>query len=172
MRPTRALNITYLACKESGAQFEMLYNHSVSTIDFWSEVYFEDKDRDIVSRSNDRCGMPFPAYGGHNLFRACFSPGRTTVFGIEKHNQDIYNKKELQRLIAMAVQTCKFRMFAEEKYDIHTCNVAPSAGEKAVCRKVMKEFPRLCELYFFICSKDRKKEAQMRLIYLPDHVLA
>ena len=59
MRPTRALNITYLACKESGAQFEMLYNHSVSTIDFWSEVYFEDKDRDIVSCRNDRCGNFF-----------------------------------------------------------------------------------------------------------------
>lgn len=114
----------------------------------------------------------FSAYDGYNLFRIRFFSCRTTVFGIETHNQDIYDKKELQRLIAMAVQTCKFRMFAEEKYDIHTCNVAPSAGEKAVCRKVMKEFLRLCELYFFICSKDRKKEAQMRLIYLPDHVLA
>lgn len=89
----------------------------------------------------------FPAYGGHNLFRARFSPCRTTVFGIETHNQDIYDKEELQRLIAMAVQTCKFRMFAGEKYDIHTCNVAPSAGEKAVYRKVMKEFLRLCALF-------------------------
>lgn len=144
-------------------QFEMLYNNSVNMINYCPEAYFEDKDRDIVSRSNDRCGMPFPAYGGHNLFRACFSPGRTTVFGIEKHNQDIYNKKELQRLIAMTVLTRKFREFAGEKYDVHTCNVTPSAGERAVYRKVMKEFLRLCELYF-TCSKDQKKEAQMRLI--------
>ena len=144
-------------------QFEMLYNNSVNMINYCPEAYFEDKDRDIVSRSNDRCGMPFPAYGGHNLFRACFSPCRTTVFGIEKHNQDIYNKKELQRLIAMTVLTRKFREFAGEKHDVHTCNVTPSAGERAVYRKVMKEFLRLCELYF-TCSKDQKKEAQMRLI--------
>ena len=70
-------------------QFEMLYNNSVNMINYCSETYFEDKDRGIVARRNDRCGMPFPAYGGHNLFRACFSPCRTTVFGIEKHNQDI-----------------------------------------------------------------------------------
>ena len=141
----------------------MLYNNSVNMINYCSEAYFEDKDRDIVARRNDRCGMPFPAYGGHNLFRACFSPCRTTVFGIEKHNQDIYNKEELQRLISMTVLTRKFREFAGEKYDVHTCNVVPSAGERAVYRKVMKEFLRLCELYF-TCSKDRKKEAQMRLI--------
>ena len=29
------------------------------------------------------------------LFRACHCPGKATVFGIEKQNQDVYNKDEL-----------------------------------------------------------------------------
>ncbi len=62
----------------------------------------------------------------------------------------------------MTVLTRKFREFAGEKYDVHMQR-RTERGERAVYRKVMKEFLRLCELYF-TCSKDRKKEAQMRLI--------
>ena len=49
----------------------------------------------------------------------CFSVPATvrenpTVFGIEKQNQDVYNKEELAKLIGKTVITRKFRDFAGE----------------------------------------------------------
>ena len=39
---------------------------------FCPEVYYEDRDREIVSESNDHYGLPFPAKGGARLFKSCF----------------------------------------------------------------------------------------------------
>lgn len=49
----------------------------------------------------------------------------------------------------MTVQVCKFRVSAEEKYDVHTCNVAPNAGERVVYRKVMTAVMRTLLFYLF-----------------------
>lgn len=90
------------------SQFELLYNNSVNMVCWSPQVYHENKEREIEEENNTDYGTPFPAFRGHVLFRACHCPGKATVFGIEKQNQDVYNKEELSELIGKTVITCRY----------------------------------------------------------------
>ena len=85
------------------------------------------------------------------------------MFGIEKQNQDVYNKEELAELIGKTVITRKFRDFAGEKYKIRTHTVSPSEGEHEVYRVIIEEFCRICELYYN-STGDTRKDAGLRLM--------
>ena len=145
------------------SQFELLYNNSVNMVCWSPQVYHENKEREIEEENNTDYGSPFPAFRGHVLFRACHCPGKATVFGIEKQNQDVYNKDELSELIGKTVITRKFRDFAGEKYRIRTHTVSPSEGEHEVYRVIIEEFCRICELYYN-STGDAKKDAGLRLM--------
>ena len=145
------------------SQFELLYHNSANMICWSPQVYRENRDREIEEENNPDYGAPFPAFRGHVLFRACHCPGKATVFGIEKQNQDVYNKDELSDLIGKTVITRKFRDFAGEKYRIRTHAVRPSEGEREVYRVIIEEFYRICELYYN-STGDTKKDAGLRLI--------
>lgn len=144
-------------------QFELLYNNSVNMINECEFVYFEDKEGSIIKRDNDNRDYPFSPRGGHIEFRSCFCPSKTTVFGIEKQNQDIYNADELRKLINKTVITRKFKEFAGEKYTVTTHNVKPSSNEREVYRTVIEEFYAIRKLYF-TAQKDSKKDAMLRII--------
>ncbi|RGD24687.1 methyltransferase domain-containing protein [Bacteroides sp. AM23-18] len=145
------------------SQFELLYNNSVNMICWCDRIYHENKDKEIEEESNPYYGEPFSAFRGHVLFRACHCPGKSTVFGIEKQNQDVYNKEELAELIGKTVITRKFRDFAGEKYRIRTHTVSPSEGEHEVYRVIIEEFCRICELYYN-STGDTRKDAGLRLM--------
>ena len=145
------------------SQFELLYNNSVNMVCWSPQVYHENKEREIEEENNTDYGSPFPAFRGHVLFRACHCPGKATVFGIEKQNQDVYNKEELSELIGKTVITRKFRDFAGEKYKIQTHTVSPSDGEREVYHVIIEEFCRICELYYN-STGDAKKDAGLRLM--------
>ena len=145
------------------SQFELLYNNSVNMVCWSPQVYHENKEREIEEENNTDYGTPFPAFRGHVLFRACHCPGKATVFGIEKQNQDVYNKEELSELIGKTIITRKFRDFAGEKYKIQTHTVSPSDGEREVYRVIIEEFCRICELYYN-STGDAKKDAGLRLM--------
>ena len=145
------------------SQFELLYNNSINMVCWSSRVYHENRDKEIEEDNNPHYGEPFPAFRGHVLFRACHCPGKSTVFGIEKQNQDVYNKEELAGLIGKTVITRKFRDFAGEKYKIRTHTVSPSDGEREVYRVIIEEFCRICELYYN-STGDAKKDAGLRLM--------
>ena len=145
------------------SQFELLYNNSINMVCWSSRVYHESRDKEIEEDNNPHYGEPFPAFRGHVLFRACHCPGKSTVFGIEKQNQDVYNKEELAGLIGKTVITRKFRDFAGEKYKIRTHTVSPSDGEREVYRVIIEEFCRICELYYN-STGDAKKDAGLRLM--------
>jgi len=145
------------------SQFELLYNNSVNMVCWSPQVYHENKEREIEEENNTDYGSPFPAFRGHVLFRACHCPGKATVFGIEKQNQDVYNKEELSELIGKTVITRKFRDFAGEKHKIQTHTVSPSDGEREVYRVIIEEFCRICELYYN-STGDAKKDAGLRLM--------
>ena len=145
------------------SQFELLYNNSINMICWCSRIYHENRDKEIEEDSNPHYGEPFPAFRGHVLFRACHCPGKATVFGIEKQNQDVYNKDELSELISKTVITRKFKDFAGEKYEVRTHTVTPSEGEHEVYRVIIEEFCRICELYYN-STGDTKKDAGLRLM--------
>jgi len=145
------------------SQFELLYNNSVNMICWCDRIYHENKGKGIEEDRNPHYGNPFPAFRGHVLFRACHCPGKSTVFGIEKQNQDVYNKEELAELIGKTIITRKFRDFAGEKYRIRTHTVSPSEGEHGVYRVIIEEFCRICELYYN-STGDTRKDAGLRLM--------
>lgn len=145
------------------SQFELLYNNSINMICWSNSVYYENRDKEIEEESNRHYGEPFPAFRGHVLFRSCHCPGKSTVFGIEKQNQDVYNKEELAELIGKTIITRKFRDFAGEKYKIRTHTVSPAEGEHEVYRVIIEEFCRICELYYN-STGDTKKDAGLRLM--------
>lgn len=145
------------------SQFELLYNNSINMICWSGRVYRENRDKEIEEDNNPHYGGPFPAFRGHVLFRACHCPGKSTVFGIEKQNQDVYNKEELACLIGKTVITRKFRDFAGERYRIRTHTVSPSDGEREVYRVIIEEFCHICELYYN-STGDAKKDAGLRLM--------
>lgn len=148
---------------EQYSQMELLYNNSVNMTCRCEHIYHENRDREIESEMNPYYGQPFPAFRGHVLFKACHCPGKATVFGIEKQNQDVYNKDELFALIAKTVITRKFKDFAGEKYKIRMHTVSPSKGEHEVYRVIIEEFCRICELYYN-STGDTKKDAGLRLM--------
>lgn len=145
------------------SQFELLYNNSVNMVCWCSRIYHENRDKEIEEKSNPYYGEPFPAFRGHVIFRACHCPGKSTVFGIEKQNQDVYNKEELAELIGKTIITRKFRDFAGEKYKIRTHTVSPAEGEHEVYRVIIEEFCRICELYYN-STGDTKKDAGLRIM--------
>ena len=145
------------------SQFELLYNNSVNMVCWCDRIYHENRDKEIEEESNRHYGEPFPAFRGHVLFRSCHCPGKSTVFGIEKQNQDVYNKEELAELIRKTIITRKFRDFAGEKYKIRTHTVSPAEGEHEVYRVIIEEFCRICELYYN-STGDAKKDAGLRLM--------
>ena len=145
------------------SQFELLYNNSVNMVCWCDRTYHENREKEIEEKSNPYYGEPFPAFRGHVLFRACHCPGKSTVFGIEKQNQDVYNKEELAELIGKTIITRKFRDFAGEKYKIRTHTVSPAEGEHEVYRVIIEEFCRICELYYN-STGDTKKDAGLRIM--------
>lgn len=145
-------------------QIELMYNNSINMLCGCETVYYQDREsKEIYPRENPYRGMPFPAHNGHNLFKACYCPGKASVFGIEKQNQDIYNKDSLSELIAKTIITRKFREFAGDKYEIRTHSVQPAEGEREVYRVIMEEFCRIYERYFNNTG-DAKKEAALKIM--------
>lgn len=145
-------------------QFELLYNSSVNFICWCKDIYVEERmTHDITRHTNLDYGEPFPARYGSTLFKNCFCPGKTSVFGIEKRNQDIYNSEELNKLIEKTVLTRKFKEFAKDKYEIFHHTVKPGVGEKSVYGMIMREFYNIYLLYFN-STGDSKKEASLRLV--------
>lgn len=147
------------------SQIELLYNNSVNMMCDCSYVYLENKDKEIVCRdiTTTEYHRPFPPKGGNYLFKSCFCPAKASVFGIEKHNQDVYNQDDLFRLIDKTILTRKFRDFAGDKYTIHNHTVTPSESEKAVYLKIMEEFFSICYLYFS-STGDTRKESSLQIV--------
>lgn len=149
---------------ESYPQFEMLYNNSVNMMCMCQYVYYENRETKTISCAvNEKYGRPFPAHGGMALFKACFNPGKATVFGINKVDQDIYNRDELWRLIRKTVITRTFKEIAGDKYSLLNVPVTPNVSEMAVYRKVMDEYQDICYTYFNN-SGDTRKESSLKIL--------
>lgn len=145
------------------SQFELLYNNSINMLSRNECIYGQDRDGNIDAEPNPYHGQPFPAQRGHVLFKASHCPGKTTVFGIEKQNQDVFNKDTLSEMISRTVITRKFKDFAGEKYRVRTHTVKPTAAEYEVYRIIIQEFYRICRLYY-ASTGDTRKDAGLRLM--------
>jgi hypothetical protein len=152
------------------SQMELLYNNSYNMICYCETIYFEEfiKEKDgfgdgefaagtkIREKTNKYFMQPFPARYGPMIFKGCFNPAKSSVFGIAKHNQDIFNQGHLLGLIAQAIITRKFREIAGDKYTINTFKVQQTMDERHVYKKIIRELSSVIPQFFKSTGNSRK----------------
>ena len=149
------------------SQLELLYNNSVNFIS-WSPFYYvEERNKDegtvIKKKDNKYYQEPFPPYTGQTMFRRCFNPSKSTVFGISKQNQDIYNEDDLRGIIEKTIITRKFREIAGDKYDVENIRIQQGTSEREVYRKIIKDLDQILPNYFNSTGNSRK-DAMLRMM--------
>lgn len=157
------------------SQLELLYNNSAAMICHCNYYYIEENisTKDvlykelagikIVEKTNEYYLEPFPPYYGATVFKRCFNPAKSTVFGIQKHNQDLYNQDELKDILAYTIITRKFREIAGDKYSIKTLTVNQNPSEEEVYRFIIEELNLLLPAWFNATGNARK-DAMLRIV--------
>lgn len=157
-------SVTLNNINELYSQLELLYNNSINMLCKCAYIYRQDKEGNINTFPNQRFNESFPAWRGYNLFKTCFCPSKTSVFGIKKFNQDLYNSEALTDLVAKSVLTRTFREIVDEdKYEIVPHYVSQNEAEKDVYRVIVEEFYRIVNDYFENTGNSRK-ESGLRII--------
>ncbi|MDC0764140.1 N-6 DNA methylase [Brevibacillus sp. AG] len=145
-------------------QLELLYNNSVNMLCECSFIHKRNKDGELQKVENPFYFKPFPAFRGLTLFKECFSPHKATVFGIAKHNQDIYNIEALRSLIDKTIITRKFaEIVGEDKYKVSTHRILQNAEEVRVYNTIIKDFYQIVRGYYQHTGNERK-ESMLRII--------
>lgn len=148
-------------------QLELLYNNSLNLVDLCDYVTYEEKERgrpvELVEKRNQNYGNRFHPYKGLQQFKRCFSPSKSTVFGIKKQDQDVHNYKELLRILNYTCLVRTFKEVAGDKYKIEQVNVLPSFEESLLQEKILEEFHSMCRNYFANTGNSRK-ESGLRII--------
>lgn len=144
-------------------QLELLYNNSVNLMSQPREFYVQNNKGIIVPKDNPYHGKPFPAYYGQGAFKKCFNPSKTTVFGIQKQNQDVYNQDDLRALIEKTVITRKFREIAGDKYKVENVRVMQDPAERAVYSKIIHDIDKILPDYFN-STGNAKADAMLKIL--------
>lgn len=149
-------------------QLELLHNNSYTMLCASHTIYKEVRTKEdgvqIKSFDNKRAGMPFPGRGGYQLFKSCFSPTKTTVFGIGKHNQDVYNASDLEDIIGSCILTRKFKdIVGPDKYEIHTHTINQKYWEREFYQDILEKFHELIPL-FYSSTGNSRKDSMLRIL--------
>lgn len=145
-------------------QLELVYNNSLNLLNTCEFLYKMGKEEEIKEEENPFYNKPFPAWRGHSSFKACFSPFKISVFGIQKFNQDIFNIEELRKILEKSVLTRTFEEIAgEKKYEIIPHYVDQNSAEEAVYRVIIDDFYRIMYDYFNNTGNSRK-ESGLKII--------
>jgi type I restriction-modification system DNA methylase subunit len=125
------------------SQLELLYNNSINFLCDCETVYkidSKDKDKELKAVDNEKINKPFGAYYGNGLFKQCFNPVKTSVFGVSKEGQDIYNADSLKKILAKTVITRKFKdIVGKKNYDIKVYRVNQTLSEKLVYKQIIEK---------------------------------
>lgn len=150
-------------------QLEMLYNNSIHMLSTNRYIYRYSKESEEDSPAealpNPFYGQPIPPYKrGYSLFSSSHVPQKVTVFGLEKHNQDIYNADTLNNLLAKTVITRTFEEVSGKQIKrLHQIPLHFPPEERAVYQKAMDEFNLMRDNYF-ASTGNYRKDSMMKLI--------
>lgn len=154
---------------ESFTAFELLYNNSENFPNHATFMYEEHKKNTIVETDfnqvfNPRKGELFSAYTkGFLEFRGSFSPAKTTVFGVTKNNQGVYNKDELRNLISYTMITRSFEEVShKDLYRIQQETVSFTSDERVLYDEILDEFHKFHALHTSTGSS--QKDTMLRII--------
>ena len=145
------------------SQLELLYNNSINMLCECDYIYRYNKENDLVELDNAYSMKPFPAYHGRALFKGCFNPHKVTVFGVRRHNQDLYNADALGRIIEKTVITRKLKeIVGRDLYAVKTHRIKQNAAEREVYRVIIEEFYNM--LYLFRSTGNARKDSMLAII--------
>ncbi len=155
---------------EFAPQLELAYNNSANMISWCEQIYQykrgkKDSEPELVAQDNAYYGIPVPAYKrGYKLFSASYLPEKITVFDVGQRTQDIFNAKELNRILEHFVITRSFEeVSGKDIKQIHQIPIKFTPNEEAVYAKAINEFHTMRENYFSSTGNSRK-DAMMKLI--------
>lgn len=153
-------------------QLSLLYNHSQNMLDTCrTHFVFEknkrgniDKER-IKEVENDNYLKPYKNYKkGFSEFKENFCPDKFTVFGVNKNTQNIYNEKELKKLLGYTIITRTFIEIAgKDITSIHQEAIEFTADEKNLYKKIMNEFHEF--LKYFKTYENNKKNSMLKILH-------
>jgi len=145
------------------SQLELLYNNSINMLCECDTVYKLNKENEIVEDDNKYYMKPYPAWYGNGLFKSCFNPYKATVFGVKKHNQDIYNIDQLEKIIGKTIITKTFdEIVGKRIYSIHNHKVIQNESEREIYKVLMQEFYKM--QYYFKSTGNSRKDSMLKII--------
>jgi trans-aconitate methyltransferase len=145
------------------SQYELLYNNSINMLCECKYIYkFNLKEEQIEEKLNPYYMKPFPARFGNGLFKSCFNPFKQTVFGIKKHNQDLYNSDHLRDIIEKTIITRTFFDITGKKPKFEIIRVEQNKAEEYVYEVVINEFYKMA--YNFRNTGNSRKESLLKII--------
>lgn len=144
-------------------QLELIYNNSIGMLSKSETIYnWNSKDSCMDEKTNGYYMKPFPARYGNGLFKSSFSPYKQTVFGIKKHNQDVYNSEHLIEIIAKTIITRTFFEITGKKPEFETVRVKQNPAEEYVYDIVINEFYKVAK--YFRNTGNARKERMLQII--------
>ncbi|MDD2269193.1 MAG: N-6 DNA methylase [Eubacteriales bacterium] len=149
---------------ESATAFEFLYNNSINMLSEAEYIYVKNKDGEDEEVYNEYYMCPIPAFKkGYRLFKQSHLPDKITVFGIEKHTQDIYNADVLKKLINRTVITRTFEEIVGKKiYALHQETVSMDQEELQLSNTIIHEFYKMKHL--FSSTGNARKDRMLEII--------
>lgn len=156
---------------ESFSAFELMYNNSMNFINHAPALYREPRTTKEATGSdgfvmmlNSSRGKPFSPYSkGFLEFRRSFSPAKSTVFGVKKQSQEVYNPSYLQEIISYSMITRSFEEVShKDLYSIQQETVSFSEDEQELYTKLLNEFYSFYGM--FNSTGSSRKDSMLRII--------
>lgn len=151
---------------ESFTQIKLMYGEGYNFICNCKYIYKEDKEtKELKKKNNEYYNKQFPAYKkGYDLFRMCFNPSKTTVFGVkDKATQDVYNVDKLKQILNKTMMVKSFEDITGKKlYSIKQHLVKFNESEKKLYAKAINEFYSM--KYLFSSTGNPRKDKYLEII--------
>lgn len=142
---------------------ELLYNNATLMLCTAETLQMENKKGELEERSNEHYLLPFPARSGARVFSATYSPRRTSVFGVQKDNQDLYNAASLLELLDRTRLTRTFNeVVGEGLYSLHQHAVEFAPAEARLHETLIKDFQQFLDM--FAKTEDHRKDSALRAV--------
>ena len=145
--------ITRNNISEAFTQLSFLLNNKL--VNNCDEMFKCEKDNSISNYSNFDVGKPFKKYlKGFKEFKNCFNPDKTTVLGIGKQNQNVYNVDELKTILESTLINRELSdILGHKSYEMKQIKCKMSSAESDLNINILNNFDSLRNKYFSMNNK-------------------
>ncbi len=146
-------------------QLNFLFNNSYNFTTTSDIVYEYDKEWNLVPKSNNKQYEPIPYRWWFWLFKSLFSPSKTSVFGIEKNEQTLYNSDWLQDLIKwMSSRLEQQDILGFKPYTLTQVEVEMTKNEIELYYIIINEFYKIMADINFRSDISSRKKRMLEIV--------